>query len=99
MQQITIEQLHQYCDDNDLEVVTLDGFDKALIGLATQAHRDVSVYSYERIIELLMDDMSEEDAEEWFQFNMTGYVDGAPIIVHMEVSPPVGKGVEGNGTG
>jgi hypothetical protein len=49
-----------------------DGFSEALIGMGTRFTYDVAVYDYEKCIEILERDMSREDAEEYFDFNVSG---------------------------
>ena len=101
MDHITIEQMHAHVDEEGLEVLTFEGYDAAIVGLASQGHRYVAVYDYDRLLETLMavNEWSEEDAVEWYAFNMTGYTDGAPIVLHMQIVPSPGKGVTAHGTG
>ena len=101
MEQITIKQMHDHCDEQGLDVSIFDGLDAAIIGLASQGPKDVAVYSYDKLIGLLMEtnEWSETDAVEWFEFNMTGYFDGAPIVMHMQVLPDAGERVNAHGTG
>lgn len=47
-----------------------DGFDEAIIGVDEKQMR--LIYSVEKCIEILMRDMSEEDAFEYFDFNVAG---------------------------
>lgn len=96
MEQITLRGMHAHCDEQGLEVITYDGFDAAIIGLATQGHRDVAVYSYDKLIEVMMtaNEWSAEDAEEWYSFNMTGYQDGAPIVMHIEVGDALNRAAD-----
>ena len=60
-------------------------FAKAIIGVTTDER---IVYSYERITECLMetDDISEEDAIEYVDYNVVGSlnpkIEGSPIIIH-----------------
>ena len=54
------------------EPLKADGFDEAIIG--QEYHDGRYVYSIERILEILMlrDDMTMEDAMEFFSFNIGG---------------------------
>lgn len=68
-----------------------DGFDEALIGfwepMWTDSDIPVAVYSIERCIDcLIKQSMTEEDAWEYFQFNVEGaYVGpGTPIFIRTE---------------
>lgn len=60
-------------------------FAKAIIGVTTD---DRLVYSYERITECLMetDEISEEDAIEYIDYNIVGSlnpnIEESPIIIH-----------------
>lgn len=58
----------------DEKVLLADGFEEALIGYATQHSRALAVYDREKCIKILIerDEMSEEEAEEFFSFNVAG---------------------------
>ena len=62
--------------------IKADGFDEAIIGVSTDIRL---VYSIEKIIELLMKDMSEDDAIDYFYFNIDGAYLGekTPIYIHL----------------
>ena len=66
-----------------------DGFSEVLIGMGTRFTYDVAVYDYEKCIEILERDMSREDAEEYFDFNVSGaYVgDNTPVFVTVGSTP------------
>ncbi len=59
--------IEQYEDETFLKA---DGFDEAIIGVDETTMR--LIYSVKRCIEILMRDMSEEDAMEHFSFNVSG---------------------------
>lgn len=63
------------------EFLLADGFDDAIIGVTID---DVVVYSVTKCIEILMHDMSEDEALEYFEFNVAGgYVgEKTPIWVY-----------------
>jgi hypothetical protein len=55
----------------DEEILTADGFDDAIIGFCENTYR--VIYSVSKCIEILMaDDMTDEEAMEYFSFNMSG---------------------------
>jgi len=59
----------------DDEVLLADGFEEAFIGTASRCTQGpTAVYDRAKCIEILMlrDGMSEEDAEEFFEFNVIG---------------------------
>ena len=64
------------------ECLIADGFDDALIGI-TMVGEIIAVYSYRKCLEVLMRDMSEEDAIEFFDYNVLGAYVGekTPIFI------------------
>lgn len=61
------EIIEQYEDEIFFKA---DGFDEAIIGVDETTMR--LIYSVSKCLEILMRDMSEEDAMEYFNFNMSG---------------------------
>jgi len=59
--------IERYPDDSFLKA---DGFDEAIIGVDTKSMR--LVYSVSKCIEILCRDMNEEDAIEYFDYNVSG---------------------------
>lgn len=57
-----------------------DGFDEAVIGLDKKRMR--LIYSIEKIINILKRDMDEEDAWEYFYFNIEGAYMGSQTPVY-----------------
>jgi hypothetical protein len=53
-------------------VLKADGFDEAVIGVATDFTEPRLVYSVSKCLEILKRDMSEEDAMEYFTYNVSG---------------------------
>lgn len=81
------EHIQQYLEDMEEATLLLDGFDEALIGFAQRVGEElVAVYSWEKIIGILVDDdeMTEEEAEEYAQFNIVGAWVGpkTPMVVY-----------------
>ena len=57
------------------KTLSADGYDKAFLGVFDRVGQPtVFVYDYDKCVELLMkaDRMSNEDAEEYMQFNVVG---------------------------
>jgi hypothetical protein len=54
----------------DEELLKADGFDEAIIGIDDETMR--LIYSVSKCIKILEKDMSEEDALEFFHFNVKG---------------------------
>jgi len=69
--------LENYCDE---DLLIADGFNDAIIGIDPNSNR--IIYSTTKSIQILMKDMDEESAREYFNFNVLGaYVgDKTPIF-------------------
>jgi hypothetical protein len=53
--------------------ILLDGYDHAIIGVVEEFGNGPRIlYSKDKIIETLMEDMSEEDAEDFYYYNILG---------------------------
>ncbi len=64
------EIIEQYYDE---EFLKADGFDEAIIGVCEDFNAPIRlVYSVKKCIEILMRDMSDEEAMEYFDFNVKG---------------------------
>lgn len=61
------EILEKYPDE---EFLLADGFNEALLGVDEKSMR--LIYSISKSINILMEDMSEEDAFEYFYYNVSG---------------------------
>ncbi len=69
----------------DEEEITLaDGFADAFLGIGRQFGKPVAVYSRRKCIEVLMETMDEEQAEEYFEFNMAGAWIGESTPIYLE---------------
>ena len=69
----------------DEEEITLaDGFADAFLGIGRQFGKPIAVYSRRKCIEILMRDMDEEQAEEYFEFNMAGAWVGETTPIYLE---------------
>ena len=82
----TSEMTEALAEENE-EALTADGFEGALIGMVVGACRPpVACYDYARCVEILMkrDGMSEEEAEEFLEFNTIGAYVGehTPLFLH-----------------
>jgi len=51
-----------------------DGFDDAIMGHGTQSHADVVVYDFEKCVKILIDrdGMSDDEARDFMEYNVTG---------------------------
>lgn len=68
----------------DEEFLTMDGFDACVIGL--DERRMLLIYSADKILKSLRDDMDQEGALEFFEFNIKGAYMGpnTPIIMESD---------------
>lgn len=69
---------------SDEEFMTIDGHDNAVIGL--DERRMLLIYSANKILKNLRDDMDQEGALEFFEFNIKGAYMGplTPIIMESD---------------
>lgn len=66
------------------EITLVDGFADAFVGIGRQFDKPVAVYSRRKCIEVLMRDMDEEQAEEYFDFNLAGAWVGETTPIYLE---------------
>ena len=59
------------CEMDD-SFLLADGFDDALIGYVTIANNSSVLYNRTKVIEILMREMDQEEAEEYFEYNVQG---------------------------
>jgi hypothetical protein len=85
---MTRSKVEEFCEDSfpGVEILLADGFDEAFIGVGSQfSNEPVAVYDRDKCIEVLMkrDEMTYEDAVEYFDFNVQGAWVGekTPIFV------------------
>ena len=80
----TTEFLSALGEDNP-DILLMDGFNEAILGTSHRFGMEpVIAYDYEKVIEILSKDMSEEEAEEYFQFNIIGAWMGefTPVFIY-----------------
>jgi hypothetical protein len=74
------DELSAYHDD----LLFADGFDEAILGVAERIGMDAVVaYSTPKIIEILAREMTEDEAIEYFEFNILGAYVGerTPVFI------------------
>lgn len=87
-----IKELLEQVKEENPEAMLLDGFDEAIIGVCRRFGQQATVaYDYNKIIEILTEDgiMNEQEAIEYFEFNIIGawVGDGTPVFVEMPAKP------------
>jgi hypothetical protein len=68
----------------DENVILADGFEDAFIGIGRQFGKPIAIYDRYKCIDILKKDMSEEEAEEYFQFNTEGAWVGEQTPIFLE---------------
>ena len=68
----TLKQKIEEMIGEDESVLLADGFESAFIGIARQFNTTFAVYDRDKCIEILTENMSYEEAEEYFQYNVEG---------------------------
>lgn len=81
------DEIKNMAEEQDMTLMFMDGYDDCVIGLATTFGNDGSVaYSVDKIINKLIeqDNMSSDEAYEFFDFNMAGAYVGekTPVFVY-----------------
>lgn len=68
------EEKKELLAEIDEKILLADGFEDALVGYAEIFNRVIATYDRRKCIEILMnrDGMTEEEAEEFFSYNVTG---------------------------
>lgn len=64
-----------------------DGFDAALVGVCRSfLHPPVAVYDLQHCLRILEEDMTEEEANEYFEYNILGawFGEGTPIYIEFK---------------
>ena len=69
-----LEIVNEYLEDNDIQTLTADGFDEAIIGIVDIPNTPTRVaYSVKRSIDILLKQgMDFDEAVEYFDFNVRG---------------------------
>ena len=81
---MTRDEINEFCEINapNEAVIVPDNLDEAFIGLALEEDPTRAVYSIERCVNILAREMSPDEAEEYFWFNVAGAGgEGYPIYI------------------
>ena len=69
------------------DLLTIDGFDEAVIGVVERAGLLAVCYDRSKILNILMRDMNETEAVEYYEFNILGAYMGESTPVYLDVMP------------
>jgi len=80
---LELEILYEANEEEETMPVKVDGYDEAIIGLGRRFNQNFYIYEEEKIIKALSKNMTQEEAQEYFEFNILGsYVgEGTPIFM------------------
>jgi hypothetical protein len=67
------------------DLLTIDGFDEAIIGVVERIDLLVVCYDKRKILKILSRDMSEMQALEYYEFNILGAYMGEATPVYLDV--------------
>lgn len=67
-------KIGELCDEIGEEILLADGFEEAFLGIAWQFTKPMALYDRQKCIDILMkrDGMTDEEATEYFDFNVAG---------------------------
>jgi hypothetical protein len=81
---MNIQEKLEECLGEDETVLLADGFEDAFVGIGRQFGKPMAIYNKQKCIEVLSEGMSEEEAEEYFSFNVEGAYVGENTPVFLE---------------
>jgi hypothetical protein len=67
------------------DLLKMDGFDEAIVGVVQRIGLQAICYDTHKVIEILMKDMTEEEAWDYYSFNMLGAYVGESTPVFLEI--------------
>ena len=67
------------------DLIILDGFDEAIIGVVERINLLAVCYDKNKILKILMRDMNEIEAIEYYEFNILGAYMGEHTPVYLDV--------------
>ena len=75
------------------DLLKLDGFDEAIVGVVERIGLQAICYDTYKVIEILMRDMTEDDAWDYYSYNMLGAYIGESTPVFLETFEKPHSGV------
>jgi hypothetical protein len=66
------------------DLIKIDGFDEAILGVVERCDLLVVCYDRNKIISILMRDMNEEQAWEYYEYNILGAYMGESTPVYLD---------------
>lgn len=69
---MTRKDIQEWLEEREITTLLADGLDDAFLGVDLTGDAPRAVYSIDDCIRILSEDMGEDDAEEYFWFNVAG---------------------------
>lgn len=81
------KQIVNYIDEKypDIEILLADGFENAFLGVGQQFNTFFAIYDRNKCIDILSEEMSPDEAVEYFDFNVTGAYVGKNTPVFVDI--------------
>ena len=82
-------KVRAFAEEHDVELLLADGFEQALVGVGRQFNRYAVVYDRAKCIDVLRfrDEMTRQEAEEFFEFNVVGAFVGENTPIFLDTLP------------
>jgi len=77
----TLEKIFEMCPED--EFMKAEGFDEAVVGVEMSIGK--LVYSYDKMIEILARDMTVDEAEEYFDYNIADASVGEKTPIYIKL--------------
>lgn len=77
------EELEKWAEESEVDLLFMDGHDNAILGLGRQYNKFAVMYSRKKILDNLSKYMKEEEAFEFYEFNIAGafFGEATPMIL------------------
>ena len=84
MKTVNSDRIGEFLDQFALETLVADGFDDAILGVIVDEHSRVVYDAYKCVDILIESGMTEEEAQEYFDYNVAGAYMGekTPLFLH-----------------
>ena len=85
---MTTEEAHILLQEREESILFADGLEKAFIGIGYQFTTPIAIYSKKKAIQCFMEQgMDEEQAHEYFDYNVIGSYVGEQTPIFLEDAP------------
>lgn len=83
---VSSSEIKAYLAEINPDALLIEQFEEALMGVVSMFGKGpLALYDKNKIISILMKDMSEEEAFEYFEYNIIGaYMENAPVFSELE---------------